>query len=201
MGARKVAHLSGPPLFGKWATSATPFEWPREAEFVDHSRAGQGRRFLIRLVDFIHDGVEAAMAFDGVPIDISDGLPENRRICLGRCLASGCHGQENALGAVETVLVPSNPKYFDSPFCLLESVSKLPVGFPPAVERALGGQARTDVGEDSSATLYRDWHLDVEIPDASVGVAGVNAFRESIGVAAELLEADDVLLRRDPPFL
>ncbi len=45
------------------------------------------------------------MAFDGVPIGISDGLPEPRRFCLGRCRVSGCPSLENALGAVEKVLV------------------------------------------------------------------------------------------------
>ena len=48
------------------------------------------------------------MAFDRVPIGISDGLPENRRFCPGRCRASGCPGLENALGAVEVLLVPSD---------------------------------------------------------------------------------------------
>ena len=30
------------------------------------------------------------MAFDGVPIGISDGLPERRRFCLGRYRVLGC---------------------------------------------------------------------------------------------------------------
>ena len=38
------------------------------------------------------------MAFDGVPISISDGLPKNRRFYLGRYGVSGCPGLENALG-------------------------------------------------------------------------------------------------------
>ena len=58
------------------------------------------------------------MAFDRVPIGISDGLPEPRRFRLGRCRVSGCPGLENALGAVEMLLVPSDRKYFDSPACL-----------------------------------------------------------------------------------
>ena len=58
------------------------------------------------------------MAFDGVPIGIRDGLPAPRRCRLGRCRAWGCPGLENALGAVEMVLVPSDRKYFDSPACL-----------------------------------------------------------------------------------
>ena len=52
---------------------------------LDPSRSGRGRRFLVRVVDLTHDGVESAVAFDGVPIGISDGLPKNRRFCLGRC--------------------------------------------------------------------------------------------------------------------
>ena len=55
---------------------------------------------------------------------------------------------------------------------------KLPVGLAPAKERASGGHARIYVGEDGPVTLDGDWHLDVEIPDASVGAAGVDAFRE-----------------------
>ena len=95
---------------------------------VDPSCSGRGRRFLLRLVDLIHDGVEAAMAFDGVPIGIGDGLPEGRRWCLDRSRVSGCPGLENALGAVEMLLVPGDRKYFDSPACLPELVPKLPVG-------------------------------------------------------------------------
>ena len=58
------------------------------------------------------------MAFDGVQIGIRDGLPAPRRFRLGRCRTWGCPGLENALGAVEMVLVPSDCKYFDSPACL-----------------------------------------------------------------------------------
>ena len=118
------------------------------------------------------------MAFDGVPIGISNGLPEPRRFCLGCCRVSGCPELESAQGWVEMLLVPSNRKYFDSPACLAELVPKLPVGLSPAMERASGGHARIYVGEDGSVTLDGDWHLDVEIPDASVGAAGVDAFRE-----------------------
>ena len=145
---------------------------------VDPSCSGRGRRFLLRLIDLIHDGVEAAMAFDRVPIGIGDGLPEGRRWCLDRSRVSGCPGLENALGAVEMLLVPSDRKDFDSPACLPELVPKLPVGLAPAMERASGGHARIDVGEDGPVTLDGDWHLDVEIPDAAVGAAGVDAFRE-----------------------
>ena len=58
------------------------------------------------------------MAFDGVPIGISDGPPEPRCSCLDRSRVSGCPGLENALGTVKIVLVPSDRKYFDSPACL-----------------------------------------------------------------------------------
>ena len=46
------------------------------------------------------------MAFDGVPIGISDGLPKNRHFFLYACRVSGCPGLENLQGAVELVLVP-----------------------------------------------------------------------------------------------
>ena len=42
--------------------------------------------------------IEAAMAFDGVPIRISDDLPKNRRFCIGCSRVRGCSGLENALG-------------------------------------------------------------------------------------------------------
>ena len=58
------------------------------------------------------------MAFDGVPIGISDGFPEPRRWCLDRSRVSGCPRLENALCAVEMVLGPSDRKDFDSPVCL-----------------------------------------------------------------------------------
>ena len=117
-------------------------------------------------------------AFDGVPIGISDGLPKNRRFCPGRFRVSGCPGLENPLGAVEMVLVPSDRKDIDSPACLPELVPKLPVGLVPAMERASGGHARIDVGENGRVLLDGDRQFDVEIPDASVGAAGVDAFRE-----------------------
>ena len=73
---------------------------------VDQSCSGRGRRFLLRLVDLVHDGVEAAMAFDGVPIDISDGLPEPRRFCLGRCRVSGCLVGTSLLKINNTSMTP-----------------------------------------------------------------------------------------------
>ena len=145
---------------------------------VDPSCSGRGRRFLLCLVDLVHDGVEAAMAFDGVPIGIGDGLPEGRRFCLGRCRVSGCPGLENALGAVEMLLVPSGRNHFDSPAGLAELVPKLPVGLAPAMERASGGHAGIYVCEDGLVLLDGDWHLDVEIAGASVGAAGIDVFRE-----------------------
>ena len=46
------------------------------------------------------------MACEGVPIRISDSLVQPRRFCLGRCRVSDCPSLENALGAVEMLLVP-----------------------------------------------------------------------------------------------
>jgi hypothetical protein len=66
------------------------------------------------LVDLLHDDIK----FDGVPIGISNGLPEESRFRLGRARVSGCPGLETALGTVEMVLVPSDHKYFDDPACL-----------------------------------------------------------------------------------
>ena len=78
------------------------------------SCSGRGRRFLGRLVDLVHDGGEGAMAFDGVPIGIRDGVPENRRFCLACCRVSGCPGLENALDAVEKG-IESSPAFVREP--------------------------------------------------------------------------------------
>ena len=56
---------------------------------VDPSCSDRGRRFLLPLVDLVHDGIEPGMAFDRVPIGISDGLPQPRRFCPGRCRELG----------------------------------------------------------------------------------------------------------------
>ena len=68
---------------------------------IDSSCSGRGDCCLFRLVDLFHDGVEAAVAFDGVPIGVSDGLPQPRRFRrfrLDRYRVLGCPGLENALG-------------------------------------------------------------------------------------------------------
>ena len=57
------------------------------------------------------------MAFDGVPIGISDGLARNRRFWFGHSHVLRCRDLENAPGAVEMLLVPSDRKDFDSPAC------------------------------------------------------------------------------------
>ena len=41
------------------------------------------------------------MAFDGVPIGISDGLPQPRCFWRGRARVWGCTGLENALSAID----------------------------------------------------------------------------------------------------
>jgi hypothetical protein len=65
-------------------------EWPREADIVDHFAAVGSRVFLLPVDDLLRDDIEAAMAFDGVPIGLSDGLPKNRRFWRGRPHLSGC---------------------------------------------------------------------------------------------------------------
>ena len=75
---------------------------------VDPSCSGRDRRFLLRLVDLVHDGVKAAVAFDGVPIGFSDGMPKNRRFWRGRCRVSGCPGLDPA-GCGRDVAGPTHP--------------------------------------------------------------------------------------------
>ena len=47
---------------------------------VDHFAAVGGRVFLLPLDDLFHDDIEAARAFDGVPIGISGSLAEEGRL-------------------------------------------------------------------------------------------------------------------------
>ena len=49
---------------------------------VDRSAALGRRVFPLLLEDFLYGGVNAAMAFNGVPIGISDSLPEAEIIDL-----------------------------------------------------------------------------------------------------------------------
>ena len=51
-----------------------------------------------------------------------------------------------------------------------------------------------DVGENRPVLLDGNRHLDVEIPDAAIGAAGVDSFRQQIGVDPELGEACDLFL-------
>ena len=64
------------------------------------------------------------MLFDGVPTGISDGLPEPRRFCLGRCRVSDCPSLENPLGAVEMLLCPTS-----TTTCSCLSYSRAPLVF------------------------------------------------------------------------
>ena len=93
------------------------------------SATGVGRRKGLDRVDG-HGGL------DDVPIGIGDSLPKNRCCCLGCYRGSFCLGLQNALGAGEMVLVPSDCKDVDSRGCLRELGPKLPVGLAPAMERA-----------------------------------------------------------------
>ena len=74
---------------------------PPEAEIVDHSAAGRRRVSLPQLADLIHDRIETAMAFDGVPIGISDCLAKGAGFSLGLAHVSGYPGLEHPVGAVQ----------------------------------------------------------------------------------------------------
>ena len=64
----------------------------------------------------------------------------------------------------------------------------------PGVQLAGGSHAWVDVGENRAVLLDGQGHLDVEIPDAAIGAAGVDSFRQQIGVDPELGEACDLFL-------
>lgn len=67
------------PPVGKVDTHLTASARPHEVQCIDPFCSGRGHRFLFQLVNPIHDGVEAAMAIDVVPISIRDGSPEGFR--------------------------------------------------------------------------------------------------------------------------
>ena len=55
------------------------------------------------------------MVFDGVPIGISDGSPQNGDFPLGLAHASAGPGFEHPLGPVQKVLFPGNRNQLDAP--------------------------------------------------------------------------------------
>ena len=107
------------------------------------------------------------------------GLCASPRLAsLGLAHVAGYPGLEHPAGAVQELLLPGNRNHLDPPAALAEHLPKRSVGLSPAVQLTTGSHARIYVGEDGPVTLDGDWHLDVDIPDASVGAAGVDAFRE-----------------------
>ncbi len=75
------------------------------------------------------------MAFDGIPIGISDGLPEGRRLCRARARISACPGLENALGEVEMSLVPGER----NPISPIRSMGSLPLRLTASDSRLILG--------------------------------------------------------------
>ena len=149
---------------------------------------------MLRLEDFLNGGIETAMAFKGVPIGISDGLAEHDGFLLGVADALPAPGCEYPAGAVQKVLLPGDCGHFDAPARLAELVPKFLVSGSPGVQLAGGSHAGVDVDENGAVLLDGDGHLDVEIPDAAIGAAGVDSFRKQVGVYSELLEASDFFL-------
>ena len=64
----------------------------------------------------------------------------------------------------------------------------------PGVQVAGDSHAWVDVGENRPVLLDGQGHLDVEIPDAAIGAAGVDSFRQQLRVDPELGEACDLFL-------
>ena len=71
------------PPVGKVAAHLAAPDWPPEADIVDHSRVIGRCRLFLHLEDSLNGGINAAMAFKGVPIGISDRLAKNRRFWRG----------------------------------------------------------------------------------------------------------------------
>ena len=79
-------------------------ERPRDTEIVDHSTVIRRACFLLGLDDFLNDGIEAAMAFKGLPIGISDSLAEHDGFLLGLGDGPPAPGCEHTAGAVEALV-------------------------------------------------------------------------------------------------
>ena len=176
------------------ATSLTP-----ETEIVDHSRAVGGWRFLLQLVDLLHDDIEAAMAFDRVPIGIGDGLPQESRLPEGLPLGAGCPELEPPSGAVEMFLLPGHRDHLDAAAPLPELVPNLPVSPAPVIELASGSHSRVDVDEDGPVRLNSHWQPEGEILDPPPGAAGIDPAGQQVRSDPELLEAGDLLLLGPQP--
>ena len=133
------------------------------------------------------------MRFEGIPIGLIDGRLEDEEFFLGIGDFSGEPRLEDALSAVQKVLLPGNGNDLDAPARLSELVPKVVVRPSPGLQFATGSHAGVDVGENAPVLLDGHGHLDVEIPDAAVGAASVDSFRKQLGVDPELLEAGDFL--------
>ena len=133
------------------------------------------------------------MRFEGIPIGLIDGRLEDEEFFLGIGDFSGEPRLEDALSAVQKVLLPGNGNDLDAPARLSELVPKVVVRPSPGLQFARGSHAGVDVGENGPVLLDSHGHLDVEIPDAAIGPASVDSFRKQLGVDPELLEAGDFL--------
>ena len=61
---------------------------------------------FLHLEDSFNDGIDAAMAVEGLPIGIGDGLAEHGGLRLGLCDTPAAPGCGHTLGAVQDVLLP-----------------------------------------------------------------------------------------------
>ena len=147
---------------------------------VDHSTAIQHRAFLGELGDLLEGGIEAAIAFNGVPVGLCYCLAKGEKFPPGLAHVSGRPGLQDPLGAVEEVLLPGDRNDFDAPSRVSEPGPKLPVSGSPGPQLGGGPHAGVDVGENGPVLLDGDRHLDVEIPDAAVGPSSIDAFRQQL---------------------
>ena len=165
---------------------------PPEAEIVDHSAALGRRVFLLPLEDFLYDGIEAAMAFKGVPIGISDGLAKHEGLFFALAHISGYPRLEPPAGAVQQGLVPGYRNHLDPPAGLAEHLPKRAVGGSPGVQLTTGSHAGVDVDKNGRLRSKGNRHLEGEIVDQPLGMAGVDPAGQQVSLDPELLKAGDL---------
>ena len=139
------------------------------------------------------------MAFDGVPIGIGDGLPQESRLPGGLPLGAGCAELEPPPGTVEMFLLPGHRDHLDAAAPLPELVPNLPVSPAPVIELTSGSHARVDVDEDGPLRLNSHRQAEGEILDPPPGAAGIDPSGQQARSDPELLEAGDLLLLGPQP--
>ena len=131
------------------------------------------------------------MAFDGVPIGLSDGLAKHEGLFFVVAQLSGYPGLEPSAGAVQELLLPGDRYHLDTPARRAELLPKTAVGLSPGVQLRTGSHAGVDVDKYGRLRPHSNRHLEGEIMDQPLGMTGVDPARQQVSLDPELLKAGD----------